>query len=120
MASTDESLDRFLRIAAIYRVSSEAVADLLTQEGFISRVFYFTAIDEGRVFHLSPRHLELILLQYRNILENENVSTFPYQLDYLIVGPLERKVMNTNFSDSLHFRTVFRNGRYQLLRVNDE
>lgn len=117
MATTEESLDRFLRVAGIYQLSEESIRQLLVTGGFASRLLYFQAIDEGVVFRLSDERLRNILLQYRNVLKEENVKMFPYRLDYVVVGPVEKDIMRTDFENNSFFKRMFSNQRYKVYKV---
>ena len=131
IATTEETLSRFLEVARLYRLSSEDVGYLLwtgeisaddpdrtrklaeiipdSKGAWISRIFYFTANDEGQIFSLSREKREAVVEEYREGMEPK------YRIDYILVGPIERKILE---EDTLvdRFPIVYKNESYSVYR----
>ena len=131
IATTEETLSRFLEVARLYRLSSEDVGYLLwtgeisaddpdrtrklaeiipdSKGAWISRIFYFTANDEGQIFSLSREKREAVVEEYREGMGPK------YRIDYILVGPIERKILE---EDTLvdRFPIVYKNESYSVYR----
>ena len=139
LATTRESLDRFLTTAAFYQLTEEAVAYLLwsgviseqdpeevrtlagrypdLQGSWISRTLYFTAADQGKLFWLSRQRREDIVTRYREQFLNQvDPTAIPFRLDYMIVGPTEQTLMSQHILEG-RWAKVFENSSYKVYRV---
>lgn len=132
VATIGETLERFLQAANFYRLSAEDVSYLLwsgdisvgdsarvqelaeilpeSKGSWVSRIFYFTANDEGQIFSLSRERRETAIEEYREGMGEK------YRVDYLLVGPMERKLFG---GDTLagKYEKVFENDSYSVYRV---
>lgn len=134
IATTEETLSRFLEVARLYRLPPEDIGYLLwageisaddparirelaeivpdSKGSWVSRIFYFTANDGGQVFSLSRERREDVAKEYREGIDKE------YRIDYLLVGPVERKILG---EDTLagRFPMVYKNESYSVYRVGN-
>lgn len=135
IATTDETLERFLETAGLYRLAADDVRYLLWSGGisvgdpfrvqelgqllpdskgsWVSRIFYFTADNEGQIFSLSPEKREAAVSEYRQGIGRK------YRVDYILVGPIERKLLG---GDALaeRYEKVFENGSYLIYKLTAE
>lgn len=118
MATTEETLGRFLRLAAAYKIKPSDIERLLNEYGFISRIFYFKAIDSGEIFKLSKKQLKEIKSLYEKLLlQNNALESFPYKLDYIVAGPVEKLFMKGDFGTDESLQKVYENSDYILYRI---
>lgn len=132
LATTDETLERFLVAAGFYRLSDDDIRYLLwsgdisagdpvlvkelaeklpeAEGSWVSRIFYFTADDQGQIFRLSQEKRELAVDEYRKGTRRK------YPVDYLLVGPMERKLLG---GDTLagKYEMVFEDNSYSIYKV---
>ena len=134
VATTQETLSRFLEVARLYQLPPEDVGYLLwtgeisaddpararelaemlldSKGSWVSRIFYFTANDEGKIFFLSRKRRESVIEEYRERIETK------YRIDYILVGPVEKKMLE---GDTLvdRFPIAYKNGSYSVYRVKN-
>lgn len=135
IATTDETLERFLETAGLYRLAADDVRYLLwsgdvsvgdpirvqelgqllpdSKGSWVSRIFYFTANDGGQIFSLSPKKREAAVGEYRKGIGRK------YRVDYIVVGPIERKLLGGE-ALAERYGKVFENGSYLIYKATAE
>lgn len=139
IATTDETLDRFLEVALMYQITPDDVEFLLrtdkissddsareqelarilpdVQGSWVSRIFYFTANEGGQVFALPRQKQEEAVGAYRQRLEQTSANPHSlYRIDYILLGPKEKKLLG---KDTLagRFTRVYENGAYAVYQM---
>lgn len=134
IATTEESISRFLEVATLYQLSPDDISYLLwtgeismddpenlrrlekiapdSKGSWVSRIFYFTANDNGNIFSLSREKREAVIEEYGEELGAK------YRIDYVLVGPFEKRILGEDIFSG-RFREEYKNESYSVYRVKN-
>jgi hypothetical protein len=134
IATTEETVSRFLEVARLYRLSPDDVGYLLwtgdisvhdpervrilegivpdSKGSWVSRLFYFTANDNGNIFSLSREKREAVIGEYE-----EGLGAI-YRIDYILIGPFEKRILKEDVFAG-KFQAVYKNGSYEVYRAKN-
>jgi hypothetical protein len=119
IASTEESINRFLWAASLYGASDEYVEQAFSARGDgTTRALYFKFAEDNEVFSVPPELTRDIEQRYQEIVaRNKNGSLPPFKLDYVLIGPEERESFKL-FVEKMNLKQVFSNKNYLIYSVS--
>ena len=113
IASTSESIDRFLWAASLYGASEEYIETAFSARGDgTTRALYFKFAEDNEVFAIPPELIKDIKQRYQIIIvQKSNGHLPPFKLNYVLIGQEERQFFKTA-EERIKLKQIFSNNNY--------